>query len=87
MCYLDPYPYSIYYNSVSVRYSIGWRGEIDYHFEDVSDAGANTSMGVVDENDLVAETLMDIIKNSKELKEPTKAVLLQLIKRSFDLNY
>ena len=86
MCYLDPYPYSIYYNGISVRYSIGWRS-IEYAPGDLSDASANTSMGVIDEDDLMADTLMDIIENSKELKEPTKAVLLQLVKRSFNLTY
>lgn len=87
MCYLDPYPYSIHYNGVSVGYSIGWRGSIEYSPGDLSDASANTSMGVIDDEDLVAETLMEIIENSKELKEPTKAVLLQLVKRSFNLTY
>jgi hypothetical protein len=87
MCYLDPYPYSIYYNGISVGYSIGWRGRIEYALTDRHAASENTSMGVIDEEDLVAETLMEIIENSKELKEPTKAVLLQLVKRSFNVRY
>lgn len=87
MCYLDPYPYSIRYSGIDVRYSLGWRGDIEYALGDLSDASDNTSMGFVDEEDLVAETLMEIIENSKELKEPTKAVLLQLVKRSFNVQY
>lgn len=86
MCYLDPYPYSIHYNGIGVRYNVVWR-DIEYAPGDLSDASANSSMGIIDEDDLMAETLMEIIENSKELKEPTKAVLLQLVKRSFNVTY
>lgn len=79
MPYLDPYPYTIYYMGSNVRYNICYRGSIDYHFEDVD---------VDDDMDnITGEVLMEIVDASKELKEPTKAVLLQLIKRSFDLDY
>jgi hypothetical protein len=64
----------------NVRYNISYRGSIDYHHDDIDHVDS-------DIDNLTGEVLMEIVENSKELKEPTKAVLLQLIKRSFDLEY
>lgn len=87
MCYLDPYPYTVNYQDEGIRYSIGYRGMFEYNYEDVSAINEHAVLGYHDQEQLLGETLMDIIENSKELKEPTKAVLLQLVKRSFNLTH